>query len=96
MTKPKHTPGPWSISTDHNFKSRQVVSNQDQLICELHYHHKEMDNNAQLIAAAPELLEACTALACELDYRDKKGEASNLYSEVVNKYIIAIKKVKTE
>ena len=64
MSKPKHTPGPWKIEYDNdgnggfqewlNIGPAKVMGGR---------HLTEEDHaNAQLIAAAPDLLEACQAM----------------------------------
>lgn len=59
----KHTPGPW------NAGSRAVVADDSTLICLLSgYKDAGVSRaNAQLIAAAPELLEALRTLIGEVD-----------------------------
>ena len=68
----KHTPGPW-IGAGPSFgdplpryTTEIVTEREDEdgaatSICELPFHHHDDENeaNARLIAAAPELLEAC-------------------------------------
>lgn len=51
---------------------------------------------AQLIAAAPEMLEALNMLACEIEYRDKHNKPSNNYPHVAELYAKAIRKAKGE
>lgn len=70
----KHTPGPWNIVYDTHFiDSIRVKQNKDLMgdyqgciICDFTRSHgkrehayKETEANAKLIAAAPDLLEAC-------------------------------------
>lgn len=66
----KHTPGPWSLGStgwyvqhDEAYEqtSQGVVGSNGTPICEvvsIEYDDTEIDANARLIAAAPELLEA--------------------------------------
>jgi hypothetical protein len=66
--KPKHTPGPWSVQDyfdeftvlAHGNKDRQYVANITKG-AEV-YFQRQSEANAQLIAAAPELLEAAKEL----------------------------------
>ncbi|WP_125922959.1 hypothetical protein [Pseudomonas sp. p106] len=59
----KHTPGPWHVQDDHGKRWIETSGN-DDTIAEIHrraskggvYSCKEASANAQLIAAAPELL----------------------------------------
>jgi len=69
MEKTKHTPGPWKAKT---VKALGIYANNDQQIAVVHnemprggrrqddYNIEEA--NARLIAAAPDLLEACEVL----------------------------------
>ena len=58
-----HTPGPWLIEPTDT--SKAIVTD-DCVICEMavwaYEHQKEIEANALLIAAAPDLLEAAIAL----------------------------------
>lgn len=62
----KHTPGPWEVVggalATHSVISKQPGKHGD-IICDApSYHHISMENwpaNAKLIAATPDLLEAC-------------------------------------
>lgn len=61
----KHTPGPW-----HHFKSEYtgefcIGSQTLPILARTHNYPEQSEANAQLIAAAPELLEACKALQME-------------------------------
>lgn len=57
----KHTPGPWLISSSVMVvtKDGKIISQPVTGIAELQLPLKELMANASLIAAAPELLEAC-------------------------------------
>lgn len=66
-----HTPGPWKVKSDYN-----VFGVGGRLVANSGGHsgsvrpeeiHEENKANARLIAAAPELLEACKALLLALD-----------------------------
>lgn len=65
----KHTPGPWypdhfeGISIFHDVKDRRFPVCRIEPISE-----GEGEANAHLIAAAPDLLEACKRVLSELDY----------------------------
>ena len=62
----KHTPGPWDVD-EGDFGIYQIETS-DQ-IAEVFSHHppEELEANARLIAAAPELLGALTALLDEAE-----------------------------
>ena len=49
-----HTPGPWSVSPDGWF----VIAGLD-MICEMENFGGDEDGNARLIAAAPDMANAC-------------------------------------
>ena len=51
-----HTPGPWVYDFDPD-GNRHVVYSDDGKVTELRF--KDAEANARLIAAAPDLLEAC-------------------------------------
>ena len=61
----KHTPGPWTIECNHLDYIRIVAAN-GIVICNMPHwkgvRRTELVANAEKIAAAPELLEACKAL----------------------------------
>lgn len=65
MTANKHTPGPWSFYTEPQPNGCPVVGSKGLLVCMLGHSVRMPDQketalaNARLIAAAPELLEAC-------------------------------------
>lgn len=62
MTDTAHTPGPWEVAyLDH--AEQRVVRAEHYEVCTCWHHsvgsiEKEMEANARLIAAAPELMEA--------------------------------------
>lgn len=70
---PKHTPGPWRLMNSHKAGFLNVYTTHDtgeleatDFICEIGpgaRNEGEINANARLIAAAPELLEACKVLA---------------------------------
>ena len=59
----KHTPGPWL----YNDTTAQVHRLHSATIAEVCNHDMNREANARLIAAAPDLLEACIAMAKWID-----------------------------
>lgn len=78
MSERKHTPGPWMV------EGRTVYALNDDgynrfsaLVQDAHTPGDELEANAQLIAAAPELLEALEALTA--NYADvEQGGSKNV------------------
>ncbi|MCJ9707844.1 hypothetical protein LWS69_02210 [Bordetella hinzii] len=71
----RHTPGPWEVAyQDSNGQSVIKAEHIEVATC---WHHcvgsieKEMHANARLIAAAPELLDACMAM---LEWDDREQD----------------------
>ena len=56
MSAPKFTPGPWSVER-HSSKLSKVEA-RNRVVCDAFAGSAEDDANAQLIAAAPELMAA--------------------------------------
>jgi hypothetical protein len=93
----KFTPGPWDI--DGFNISKVIAKNKDgryRLICDCHLgvnsfleNFNENVANAHLIAAAPELLEACKKALAELDflkdYSPTRGKTAKLISDIIAK-----------
>ncbi len=67
----KHTPGPWKIDENNELPLAVIQDHEEgQGICELEtvsFDTDETQANARLIAAAPELLEACKNLVAFLE-----------------------------
>ena len=66
MTAPKHTPGPWEIinhpaETDGPYVQGPTGTNDAHIVARIY--GPDAKANARLIAAAPELLEACEYVA---------------------------------
>lgn len=74
MSEPKHTPGPWTVTYeegDLHIKSSDNTS----LMCNMKYDQWTPDNEADwyLYAAAPDLLDAATAMRDHLDKWQETG-----------------------
>lgn len=54
----KHTPSPWSVNKweTHNHKGCEIIDNEESVICTLSL--RSHVNDANLISAAPDMLEA--------------------------------------
>ena len=73
----KHTPGPWRINTRLSRNGAPVISGDGRDIAKALYHmgseDPEVDANARLIAAAPELLAALETALAWLNTFDANG-----------------------
>jgi len=66
-----HTPGPWEIRRVGIAKDLPVVTSAEHDVCEMRYNTNgrlRLENNARLIAAAPELLAALKAAIPHLEF----------------------------
>ena len=82
--KLQHTPGPW-VFTGSMHKKAYLVNGGDKYICSVWDHlreddnghpidmDKEMQSNARLIAAAPEMLEELTTIFKGMNEYDRGG-----------------------
>lgn len=59
----KHTPGPWTADDNDSYSVWSVYGYNNQRLANVFGDSAEADANARLIAAAPELLEACQTFA---------------------------------
>lgn len=84
----KFTPGPWSFRTNPNY-SLDFFGGGTALICNVRIANQ--DANARLIAAAPELLEACIE-ALENDESCEGFNAANMDQALREKLRAAIAK----
>lgn len=67
-SKPKHTPGPWSVYEAVNAQAEIVSSTDNDFSVRVEGRTTDdAEANAQLIAAAPELLEAAVTVADKLE-----------------------------
>ena len=81
-TKPKHTPGPWTVERDGNIFD--IKAPQGFTPCTTNVIDPETDAaNAALIAAAPEMLEVM---------KDAQGLLDNASAELRKRYRAAIAK----
>lgn len=90
----QHTPGPWSIAMDDGAYPKAIIEALDgdgyeSTIAVVYKFDDNLESNAHLIAASPELLEACEAL---LDHAS--AQFSPDATEAINKALAAIAKAK--
>lgn len=77
----KHTPGPWNVSEEFDGTSIKAgMFHVTHTIQACGFHEPDVDKavtqaNARLIAAAPELLEACQALIAYCDKNPPMGDS---------------------
>lgn len=72
--QPKHTRGPWK-----RINATQIIDIEEgTLVAEAYSERKRRSENAALIAAAPELLEALEAILAEQDLIYTGGERDSL------------------
>jgi hypothetical protein len=60
MSQAKHTPGPWQVK-QLSGNELYIMDKEQAVICEFHTAYNTDEANAQLIAAAPELLDCADA-----------------------------------
>ena len=75
MSEHKHTTGPWRVGYDHG--AMHIFAGKDSLMCDESYYPWVPENKSDwdLIAAAPDLLAAATAMR---DHLDKWQEAGSI------------------
>lgn len=87
--KTKHTPGPWTILPgNENWLDGVVISDSDSdSIATVHWGMHDAVANARLIAAAPDLFEACVAIANLADGQGRMNllEVSGMVRKVIAK-----------
>ena len=88
----KHTPGPWGFGLGDN-ESQEICAETGEHICTVEQY--PIKENALLIAAAPELLDALEHLASEA-WQLRKGDVKKDYHLLVahNAALKAIRKAK--
>ena len=94
----QHTPGPWVVGNLDKNDQRLVRGEHFEIAtC---WHHcvgsieKEMEANARLIAAAPELLEALEQVLIEYDEVDLADHEPQSFTSAINEARAAIAKAK--
>lgn len=95
MPKPNHTPGPWSYEKSECSPYFYVSAGSCDTICEI---EDDLEADAMLIAAAPDMLEALLAMqsaqSCLVDPLDRKSIENNtrLRGEAIRLQKLAISK----
>ena len=72
-----HTPGPWELG--YSDLGSQIISSADGYVAVVHYWSRpeqEMKANARLIAASPDLLEACEEFVRKVECGEAKSKRS--------------------
>ncbi len=104
----EHTKGPWKVDEAQDLPLAVIVDNENgDGICEIGAEGTRRDDpetpssieaeaNARLIAAAPELLEACIALLGECRAYRAQGNAEEPYSANMDRAVDIVRKVKGE
>lgn len=94
----KHTPGPWTVQEeiDGPVQNTRIVAHKKAVAstaqqCGRPHHWNEAEANARLIAAAPELLEACEALVNAYSIHD-----GTVHARAVDVAVAAIRKATGE
>lgn len=72
MKTTNHTPGPWTPNDQltHGYRAVFAHNNKEFIICMVHEDNREDKGNTALIAAAPDLLSALSAL---VDWLEESG-----------------------
>jgi hypothetical protein len=98
MSEQKHTPGPWRLVRDQSgdwyispIEAVLPGHPDDGVGCDA----EEAEENARLATAAPELLEACQAVAMKLDYLQQLWGKEGVTEGVAQKIRLAIAKATT-
>ena len=99
MNKPKHTQGPWKVSSDLSIWGTSPNNAKVRLLnMTTHSSSNGIDQNAnaQLIAAAPELLEAVVDLVSIIEAVVKHDFKPNADNYALSAAIAAIRKARGE
>lgn len=99
MSKHKHTPIPWEVRESNmgiiEIKSKNVpICDMDLGACDPIFPESEMRANAHLIAAAPDLLEACEKYRDLLRSSDMFQKLTEEEKHIANDICKAISKAK--
>lgn len=68
----EHTRGPWTVSDNHGKRYIEPVGDNEPVAIVCHGHTNSYSENANLIAAAPDLLQALEALL-DMDISYQRG-----------------------
>jgi len=68
-----HTPGPWTFSDEYVIAKETVIADPYCMATRGQSDEGEMEANASLIAAAPDMLEALEEVASYLDKEDSES-----------------------
>ena len=87
MSEDKFTPGPWSAPDKGNLRGA-VVAKDGEMVCDpsgAGRYEDEMDANARLIAAAPEMYELLVLLENYYAVRGESNSVTKTISQVLKK-----------
>ncbi len=92
----KHTKGPWGIHTSCGNLEIHPIGDEDgvEIIADIESDGEEQQANAHLIAAAPELLEACKYVV-QYHRENDSGEGELFGLDFVTTCIAAIRNAET-
>lgn len=88
MSNYKYTPGPWRVECGASYAYRVVASTKSRksvkAVCQVGgFFREDREANAQLISAAPDLLEACKAVVSH--HQGQKSEIGMMLQAAITK-----------
>jgi len=83
----KHTPGPWHTGIDDSDKVFAADRDGIAVMSGGRRYQAERDANARLIAAAPELLEACRVVRNALDAGEHPGRLASVLDAAITRAV---------
>lgn len=84
----KHTPGPWKIAKEIQVQAGDITFEQRHIFGKT---YEELDANARLIAAAPELLSQIERLVWVIEHLDPKVHSTRVVEEYNKSKALIIK-----
>jgi hypothetical protein len=94
--KPTHTPGPWSPVANFHQTGR-ICDDEGNVVAEIPYHQDKWSaQNARLIAAAPEMLEALEMMIEVVENSNLTSSQGYIYNAIIPAMYDALKKARGE